>query len=145
MGRTARLLKWMSGRGLILKRTKFAIKCRRQRKSTRTRCAKSSLVSERREYMDIDYFMHHEVRNGVPRSTVESAIYEPRSFEQPRRIDPIVAQRRQQGGGLPMAVRDLGDQAATARGPASQRRHVGLGPALVDEHQAGSMDTAPDT
>ena len=52
--------------GAHFKRTKFAIKCRRQRKSTRTRCAKSSLVSERREYMDIDYFMHHEVRNGVP-------------------------------------------------------------------------------
>jgi len=41
-----------------------------------------------------------------------------------------------------MAVRDLGDQAATARGPASQRRHVGLGPGLVDEHQAGRIDTA---
>ena len=34
----------------------------------------------------------------------------------------------------------LAMQPAAARCPAPQRRHVGLGPGLVDEHQAGRID-----
>ena len=63
-----------------------------------------------------------------------------RAFEQPGRGDPVVAQRGQEGHGPPAAVRDLGDQAAAARRPAAQRRHVGPGPGLVDEDQAGRIN-----
>ena len=36
----------------------------------------------------------------------------------------------------------LAGQALAARRPAAQRRHVGLGPGLVDEDQAGGIDAA---
>src|SRR5439155_19031689 len=59
-----------------------------------------------------------------------------RPLKQPRRVDPIVAQGGQKRRGLPVAVRDLGYQALATRRPSAQRRHVGLGPGLVDEDQA---------
>jgi hypothetical protein len=31
----------------------------------------------------------------------------------------------------------------TARCPAPQRRHIGFGPSLIDEHQAGRIDPIP--
>ena len=39
-----------------------------------------------------------------------------------------------------MAVRDAGPQALAARRPAPERSHVGLGPGLVDEDEAGGID-----
>ena len=39
-----------------------------------------------------------------------------------------------------MAVRHLGGQALAARRPAPERSHVGLGPGLVDEDEAGGID-----
>ena len=59
-----------------------------------------------------------------------------------RGIDAVVAQRRQEGHGLPVAVRRLGPEPLAARRPAPERRHVGLGPGLVDEHQPGRVDPA---
>jgi hypothetical protein len=61
-------------------------------------------------------------------------------LKQPRRLDPIVAQRGQECCGLPVTVRDLGREPAAARRPSSQRRHVGLSPGLVDEDQALRLD-----
>jgi hypothetical protein len=54
-----------------------------------------------------------------------------------------VAQSSHEGHGLPAAVRHLGFDALTAQRPASQRRHVGFGPGLIDEHQAGGIDPIP--
>ena len=48
----------------------------------------------------------------------------------------------EEGHGLPAPLRDLGPQPLTARPPAPKRRHVGLGPRLVDEDQAGRLDPA---
>ena len=59
-----------------------------------------------------------------------------RPLKQPRRIDPIEAERGQEGRRVPATVRDLGDAALAARRPSAQWRHVGLGPGLVDEDQA---------
>jgi len=56
------------------------------------------------------------------------------------RCDAIVAQRGQEGHGAPAAVRHLGMQRHAAAMPAVGARHVGLGPGLVDEHQAGRID-----
>jgi hypothetical protein len=41
------------------------------------------------------------------------------------------------------AVRHLGLDALTARRPAPQRRHVGFGPGLIDEHQPCGIDPIP--
>lgn len=64
-----------------------------------------------------------------------------RSVEQARRGDTVVTQGGQEGGSLPMAVRDLGNKPLAARRPAMGAGHVGLGPGLVDEHQPGRIDT----
>ena len=63
-----------------------------------------------------------------------------RPLEKPWRVDPVMAQGGQEGRGLPAAVRDLGDERSAARRPSPQRRHVGLGPGLVDEDQALRID-----
>src|SRR6202140_5964204 len=65
-----------------------------------------------------------------------------RAIENPRCLDPIVAQCGQEGCGLPVAMRDFGRQPAAARRPAPQGCHVGLGPGLVDEDQALRLDLA---
>jgi hypothetical protein len=54
-----------------------------------------------------------------------------------------VAQSGHEGHGLPAAARYLGFDALTARGPAPQRRHVGFGPSLIDEHKAGGVNPIP--
>jgi hypothetical protein len=41
-----------------------------------------------------------------------------------------------------MALRHPGVQSLTAQRPAAKRRHVGLGPGLVDEHQTLRIDAA---
>ena len=66
-----------------------------------------------------------------------------RSLDEPRSGDAIVAQSGHEGHGLPAAVRHLGFEALTARRPAPQRRHIGLGPGLVDEHQPSGIDPIP--
>jgi hypothetical protein len=50
--------------------------------------------------------------------------------------DAVVAQRRQKGQGAPAAVRHLGDEPRAAAAAPVPAGHVGLGPGLVDEHQA---------
>jgi len=52
-----------------------------------------------------------------------------------RRADPIETQRGNKGHGLPMAVRHHCMEALVSRSPATQWRHVGFDPGLVDEHQ----------
>jgi hypothetical protein len=66
-----------------------------------------------------------------------------RAVKEPGGGDAIVAQGGQEGHGLPAAMRYLGFDPLTARCPAPQRRHVGFGPGLVDEHQPGGGDPLP--
>jgi hypothetical protein len=63
-----------------------------------------------------------------------------RSLDEPRSGDAIVAQSSHEGHGLPATVRYLGFDALTAWRPAPQRRHIGFGPGLIDEHQPGGID-----
>src|ERR1700756_3135116 len=51
-----------------------------------------------------------------------------------------MAQRRHKGHCLPVAVRNLGFEPLAARRPTPQRRHIGLGPGLIDEDQALGRD-----
>src|ERR1700691_980523 len=60
-----------------------------------------------------------------------------------RSVDAIVAQGGHEGHGLPADVRYLGFDALTAWCPAPQRRHVGFGPGLIDEHQARGINPSP--
>jgi hypothetical protein len=64
-----------------------------------------------------------------------------RTVEQAGRLDAVVAQRGEEGRGLPFALRDLVDEALAARGPAVEPYHVGLGPGLVDEDEPRNIDT----
>jgi hypothetical protein len=63
-----------------------------------------------------------------------------RSLNEPRRIDPAMAQGRQEGHGLPAAVRNLGPESVPAWGPSPQGRHVCAGPGLVNEDQPLSFE-----
>jgi hypothetical protein len=64
-------------------------------------------------------------------------------LDEPRSGDAIVAQSSHEGHGLPAAVRYFGFDALTARRPAPQRRHIGFGPGLIDEHQPSGIDPIP--
>ncbi|KAJ8134041.1 hypothetical protein OY671_012745, partial [Metschnikowia pulcherrima] len=65
-----------------------------------------------------------------------------RALDEPWRIDPVMAQGRQEGHGLPAVVRNLGGEPVAARSPSPQGSHIGPGPGLVDEDQPLSFDAA---
>ena len=58
------------------------------------------------------------------------------AVEDAGRGEPVASERRQEGHGAPFAMRGEADQALASRPPASERRHVGFDPCLVDEDQA---------
>jgi hypothetical protein len=58
-----------------------------------------------------------------------------RTVKDARRIDPVGAQRCEEGERPPFAERHLGKEAAAPRASSMQARHVGLGPGLVDEDE----------
>jgi len=58
------------------------------------------------------------------------------AVEDARCRQPVAAQRRQERHGAPTAVRRIAPQTLIFRPPAPDRRHVGLDPGLVYEHQA---------
>ena len=55
------------------------------------------------------------------------------------RDDPVVAQPGKEGGGLPVPVRHPADHPDPARRAAMEPSHVGLGPGLVEKHQAAHV------
>ena len=63
-----------------------------------------------------------------------------RSIEQPGRFEPVVAQGGHEGHRVPASVRSLALQPFPTWCPSAQRRHVSLGPGLVDEDQAGGIN-----
>ena len=65
-----------------------------------------------------------------------------RPLDKPRRIDPVMAQCRQESHGLPTAVGNLGGESAPARRPSPQGIHIGPGPGLIDEDQPLRFDAA---
>ena len=65
-----------------------------------------------------------------------------RAVEQAGRVDAVVAQGGEERRGLPLALRDLVDEALSLRRPAAKPGHVGLGPRLVDEDQTPGIDAA---
>lgn len=63
-----------------------------------------------------------------------------RPLDHPGGIDPVTAQGREEGGGVPMAEGGVALEARAAGAPAPQGRHVGLDPGLIDEDEAGGVD-----
>ena len=64
------------------------------------------------------------------------------ALEKPGSIDPVVAHGGEEGHGVPASIGNLGLEPLAARGPASERRHIGSGPGLIDEDQALGVDPA---
>ena len=60
--------------------------------------------------------------------------------EQAGRVDAVVAQGGKESRGLPLALRDLVDEALSLRRPAAQAGHIGLGPGFIDEDQSPGVD-----
>ena len=50
--------------------------------------------------------------------------------------DAVMAQPRQEGQGLPMPMRNLGEKRRPTRTPSSQSRHIGFHPCLIEKNQA---------
>ena len=65
-----------------------------------------------------------------------------RAVEDPGRVDPVMAQRSEEGHGIPVAKPGLGEHAMTALTAASQRSHVGLGPCLINEDKVLRINRA---
>lgn len=59
-----------------------------------------------------------------------------------RRVDPVMAQGRQECQRFPVSIGRLGAKAAPFRAPATQRRHVGFGPGFVNEDEAFGVNPA---
>jgi hypothetical protein len=60
--------------------------------------------------------------------------------EQAGRFDAVIAERGQEGRGLPAAMRNLVDETLSLWRPAAQAGHIGLRPRFIDEHQAPGID-----
>jgi len=63
-----------------------------------------------------------------------------RTGEQPWRLDAIVPERGEEGHGFPAPLRYFRAEPLSARSPSPQRCHIGLGPGLVDEDEAGRLN-----
>ncbi len=65
-----------------------------------------------------------------------------RTVKNPRRLDAIIPKGGHEGHGFPMAMRNFADKPVASRRPSPQRRHIGLGPRLIDENRALRRDPA---
>ena len=65
-----------------------------------------------------------------------------RTIDDPWCVDSVVAQGGEEGHRLPMAAGHLGLKPLSTQTPSAQRRHVGLGPGLIDEDEPPRIDLA---
>ena len=63
-----------------------------------------------------------------------------RAVEHARCADAVMTQACEKRHGLPVAMRGFGVEPPAGCAPAAQRRHIGLGPRLVDEDEAAGID-----
>ena len=86
---------------------------------------------------DVIWFKHgHELLFDIG----SEALAVDRSVEDARCGEPVATQRAEEGQGAPVAVRGEAVQRLALQPPASQRRHVGLDPGLVDEDQSTRIE-----
>ena len=60
--------------------------------------------------------------------------------EQAGRVDAVVAQGGEESRGLPLALRDLVDEALSPWRPTAQAGHIGFRPGFIDEDQPPGVD-----
>ena len=89
-----------------------------------------------------DHVAGRECRHEELLDIVFEALAVDRLVEHAWGVDPIAAERREEGHRAPMAVGDLGMKPLANRRPAAQWRHVGLRPGLVDEDEASWIKPA---
>lgn len=94
------------------------------------------------EVIHDDDIAGRERRHEALLDIVGEALAVDRLVEHARRVDPVVAKRREEGHGAPVAIGHLGVKAFAAWRPAAQRSHVGLCPGLVDEDEPGRIKPA---
>jgi len=58
------------------------------------------------------------------------------------RLDPVASERCEEGEGSPVSMRNLGDEPLAASAAPMGARHIGFGPGLVEEDQAGGVELA---
>lgn len=63
-----------------------------------------------------------------------------RLVQQPRRFNPVMPQSGDEGHRVPVSVRNLRPEPLTAWRPSAQGRHIGFGPGLINEDQAGGIN-----
>ena len=63
--------------------------------------------------------------------------------EHHRRAEPVLSQRGDKRGGLPMAERCLGEEPPAARRATVKPGHLGAGAGLIDEDELGGIDEGP--
>lgn len=66
------------------------------------------------------------------------------TVENIRGCQSIAAQGRQKGHGIPLAVRRKAAQSFATLPPASQRRHIGFDPCLINEHEPVRINVGLD-
>lgn len=62
-----------------------------------------------------------------------------RAVDDQRRVDPVMAQCGDEGGGFPVAMGDMRLQPLATPAAAMAARHIGLRPGLIDEDEAGRV------
>ena len=72
----------------------------------------------------------------------EEALAVDRTIDDAGGIDPVATQRGKEGQCSPATLGDFRDQSLTAWRTPVRARHVGLGPGLIDEDQAGWVKLA---
>ena len=92
------------------------------------------------EIVDDDDIAGRKGRNEDLFDIGEETLAVDRTVEEPWRIDAVMAESREEGQCFPAALRNAGWEPSAAGGPAPERRHIGLGPSLIDEHQPGGID-----
>ena len=91
----------------------------------------------------LDNFGSHKgkaVRNMIRDAGAHLMFLPPRTVKDARRIDAFAAQRRHEGQGFLVAMRNLGVKPAATPAPSPERKHVSLRPGLVDEDEALGHD-----
>lgn len=82
----------------------------------------------------LERWQEHLFDIGAERRAVDRAVKDARCGQS------ITAQGTQEGHGAPMAVRGIATQPLALLSPSPDRRHIGLDPGFIDEHQTPGIE-----
>ena len=109
------------------------------------RTGRADRLAYRCAFVTAEVIHHHHVtwperrdQHALDISAEDVAVDRP--VEHPGRVDPVMAQSGNKGGGVPVPERGHAGKPRALRRPAPERGHVGLHPGLVDEDQPCRID-----